>query len=237
MSFAANLDPSEFVDPPGYPFTSMEYLKVFDSFLGGFKMYEDFPVARTCMESLEKRYMTLEYTYYAWTEVNLLNEGFTKYDNATGEAIYNIWPERLETKVYNLSEGTSQYLAPIVNYCSLFGYRFGAFTYGHFTQFPSINYFLLSGLSHFLGKVFTINNYFTKYEYAVQVNDVDQQWNYLGRILNVLVIFPVLEFEDVEDPTLNWEDDEYRPYNQTNFDNEQTLLLVKSSPSMFDSKD
>ena len=90
-------------------------------------MYEEFPVSRTCMESLEKRYMTLEYTFYAWTEVNLLNEGFTKYDNETNEPIYNIWPEPLETKVYNLSEATSQYLAPIVNYCALFGYRFGIY--------------------------------------------------------------------------------------------------------------
>ena len=89
--------------------------------------------------------------------------------------------------------------------------------YNHFTTFSSLNYFLLSGLSHFLGKVFTINNLFVKFEYAVNVNDVNQQWNYLGRMLHILIFFEELEFEDVEDPTLDWEADNYRPMNNTNF--------------------
>ena len=128
------------------------------------------------MESVERRFPTLESTYLAWTEVNFLNvnNGFTKYDNATGEAIYNIWGEPTEQQIYNISESISYNIAPIQYNCSLFGFRFGIGTYNHYTSFGNLNYFLLSGLSNFLGKVFTINNYFTKYEYAVQVNDVDQ---------------------------------------------------------------
>jgi hypothetical protein len=78
------LSSDDFVNPPGYPFTVYEYLKVFDSFLGGFNMYEQEEVARDCMESLQTRYMTLEYTYLAWTEVNLVNEGFVKFNETDG---------------------------------------------------------------------------------------------------------------------------------------------------------
>lgn len=67
----------------------------------------------------------------------------------------------------------------------------------------------MSGLSNFLGKVFTINNYFSKYEYAVQINDVDLQWNYLGRILYTMVWFPVIDLNDDEDPEIDWGQDYY----------------------------
>lgn len=41
------------------------------------------------------------------------------------------------------------------------------------------------------------------------------QWNYLGRILNTMAYFPVLQLEDAEDPTLDWGEDDYKPYNRT----------------------
>jgi hypothetical protein len=89
--------------------------------------------------------------------------------------------------------------------------------YIHYNQFPSVNYYMLSGLSHFLGRVFTINNYFTKYEYSVTVNDVNMQWTYLGKILHLLVNFPVLQFdEDVEDPNLDWGEDDYERFDEEN---------------------
>ena len=90
------IDPDEFVDPPGYPFTLVDYLKVLDSFAAGYKIYANYPISKKCMESLEQYTPVLESTYLAWTEVNLLNPGFTKYDNETGEAIYNIYSEGAE---------------------------------------------------------------------------------------------------------------------------------------------
>ena len=59
-------------------------------------MYSDHPISKQCMESVETRYTTLDNTYLAWTEINFLNPGFTKYDNETGEAIYNIYSEPVD---------------------------------------------------------------------------------------------------------------------------------------------
>lgn len=127
-----DLDPNEFVDPPGYPFTSMDYIRIADSFYGGFKMYEQYPVSKLCMDSMESKYMTLEYTFKVWTEVNFLNPNFTKYNNTSGEPLPNIYSEPLDIQVYNLSEATSQYFAPIFTNCSLFQYRFFKGTYDHY---------------------------------------------------------------------------------------------------------
>lgn len=127
------LNPEDFIDPPGYPFTTMEYLKVLDSFAGGFQVYENYPVSIDCMASLEKKFPYLESTYLAWTEVNLLNDGFTKYDNETGQPIYNNWNEPLEDRIYNVSEAVSFYFAPIQYNCSLFGYRYAMATYTHYS--------------------------------------------------------------------------------------------------------
>lgn len=92
----------------------MEYLKVLDSFAGGFQLYTNYPVSKDCMASLETKFPYLESTYLVWTEVNLLNPpDFIKYNNETGEAIYNNWNEPLEQRIYNLSEAVSFYFAPI----------------------------------------------------------------------------------------------------------------------------
>jgi len=46
------LPQDEWVDPPGYPSTLMEYLRVIDAFLGGLTAYDLVPESRVCVSTL-----------------------------------------------------------------------------------------------------------------------------------------------------------------------------------------
>ena len=219
------MDPDQFVNPPGYPSTTLENLKVIDSFLGGFDLYGLYPVTRGCMEALEKNVTTIVSTYEAWTNINVLNDDWILYaDNGT--AYYNIYNEEPGPVVYNASELISGEIAPMWYYCATGGYRFGFGTWQYYNEFGSVNIFLLSGLQAFLGKVFTVNKYFLRYEYAVQVNDVNVQWYNLGKILRIMVVFEVISFAEPEDPTLDWDQDNYQPFNASNVTSSNLRVLV-----------
>ena len=42
----------EWIDPPGYPESYMEYIKVADSFLGGMEAFDIIPESRLCIQFL-----------------------------------------------------------------------------------------------------------------------------------------------------------------------------------------
>ena len=56
----------ELVDPIGYPFTTMDYLRVLDSFLGGLRAYDTVEESRACVSNIQDRLPDLNYTFKAW---------------------------------------------------------------------------------------------------------------------------------------------------------------------------
>ena len=64
-------DEEELVDPLGYPFTAMDYLRVFDSFLGGLGAFEYVPESRDCIANLQDKLDQLNYTFMAWDPMNI----------------------------------------------------------------------------------------------------------------------------------------------------------------------
>ena len=73
---ALKLNETEFVDPMGYPFTSLDYLSVADAFLGGFGAYNYVPMSRDCIGNLFDSIETLNYTMQAWNVTKLTDEEF-----------------------------------------------------------------------------------------------------------------------------------------------------------------
>ena len=57
------LDEDNLVNPVGYPFTLLEYLKVFDSFLGGYNLYSMIDESRSCVSDLQDSIPTFNYTF------------------------------------------------------------------------------------------------------------------------------------------------------------------------------
>ena len=68
---ALKLNETDFVDPMGYPFTSLDYLSVADAFLGGFGAYNYVPMSRDCIGNLFDSLETLNYTMKAWNFTKL----------------------------------------------------------------------------------------------------------------------------------------------------------------------
>lgn len=111
---ALKLNETEFVDPMGYPFTSLDYLSVADAFLGGFGAYNYVPMSRDCIGNLFDSIETLNYTMQAWN-VTKLNTTVIKevegiFSNSTDEeagnktnATYTIFDEEPPIIIYNLT--------------------------------------------------------------------------------------------------------------------------------------
>jgi len=79
-------------------------------------------------------------------------------------------------------------------------------------QFTSFNYWVLSWLQNFLGKVFSISRYYQYYLDNVIINDVDVQFFYLGKITDSLMNFDMVVFEEVDEADMDWE--QYEPYSR-----------------------
>tara|TARA_B110000285_G_C15088720_1_gene597758 strand:- start:1520 stop:1699 length:180 start_codon:yes stop_codon:yes gene_type:complete len=58
------------VDPLGYPFIAIDYLRVFDSFLGGLGAFDYVEESRDCVSNMQDRLEQLNYTYMAWDFLN-----------------------------------------------------------------------------------------------------------------------------------------------------------------------
>ena len=136
----------------------MDYLRVFDSYLGGLGAYDYVSQSRDCVSLTEDHLPNLNETYKAWTFAN---------------ESYNIYMEETPTVIYNASETISQEIAPIYRYCAssiYIGYDMFATKQ---EQFSTFNYWVLSALQNFLSKVFSLNKYYQYYLEVVAINDVD----------------------------------------------------------------
>ena len=58
------------------------------------------------------------------------------------------------------------------------------------------------------------------------MNDVNVQWYNLGKILRIMVVFEVISFAEPEDPTLDWDQDNYQPFNASNVTSSNIRVLV-----------
>jgi hypothetical protein len=54
----------------GYPFIAIDYLRVFDSFLGGLGAFDYVEESRDCVSNMQDRLEQLNYTYMAWDFLN-----------------------------------------------------------------------------------------------------------------------------------------------------------------------
>ena len=92
------MNEEDFVDPLGYPFTLIDYLRVFDSFLGGMKAYDYVSESRDCISNLQDRLPELNYTFKAWDFTDTsVEENYT----------YSIYDEELPVQIYNATEAIS----------------------------------------------------------------------------------------------------------------------------------
>ena len=64
----------------------MDYLRVFDSYLGGLGAYDYVSESRDCVSITEDYLPSLNYTYRAWT---FANESYNIYNESTPDVIYN----------------------------------------------------------------------------------------------------------------------------------------------------
>ena len=84
----------------GYPFNTLDYLRVFDSFLGGLGAYDYVAQSRDCVSTTEDLLPSINDTYNAW---NFIND----------EEHYSIYYEEVPTIIYNGTEMISQEITPI----------------------------------------------------------------------------------------------------------------------------
>lgn len=114
---ANTLDPSQFVNPVGYPFNVYDYLDVIDSFLIGFNMYTLFPnVSKNCLNQVRVIIPVMNYTFRAWTAF-YTNDEYIK-QNKTIQ--YSIFTATLDTQIYNLTQVVSGQFSPLYRNCGLF---------------------------------------------------------------------------------------------------------------------
>ena len=85
----------------------MDYLRVFDSYLGGLGAYDYVSESRDCVSTTEDYLPSLNYTYRAWTFAN---------------ESYNIYNESIPDVIYNASQSLTQEIAPIYRYCATSAY-------------------------------------------------------------------------------------------------------------------
>mmetsp|Transcript_1017 Transcript_1017/g.1848 ORF Transcript_1017/g.1848 Transcript_1017/m.1848 type:complete len:100 (-) Transcript_1017:1257-1556(-) len=70
------IDYDNLVDDIGYPFTTIEYLKVIDSFLGGYGIYKEVPQSRQCMTLILDKVVEVNYTIQAWNASDTTRDYF-----------------------------------------------------------------------------------------------------------------------------------------------------------------
>ena len=63
-----------------------------------------------------------------------------------------------------------------------------------------------------MGEVFKINGYYNSFLEALVVNDVHVEFYYIGRIIEAVLDFDMLEYKDYLGD-LDWDADNYVPYN------------------------
>ena len=153
---------------------------------------------------------TLNQTLKAWTYNYPEDLSTIPIDDYTGAPKYSIYSEtQFEIIIYNQSETVSQVFAPIFYHCTMGAVNQGIGTYEYVFSFGGWNMFALSGLNTFLNNVFKLNALFQRYTYAVQVNDVNMQLYNIGRMINLLLNFDVIDFKELDDPSLEWDADNY----------------------------
>lgn len=106
------------VDPLGYPFTAMDYLRVFDSYLGGLGAFDYVDESRDCVSNLQDKLDVLNHTFMAW---DFRDEVFGREMNVTNYT-YSIYSEDFNDTIYNATEVISQDIAPIYLYCAQSAY-------------------------------------------------------------------------------------------------------------------
>lgn len=126
--------------------------------------------------------------------------------------MYSIYEEPFNVTLFNGTETISQDIAPIYLYCAQSAYIGFDMFYTKQQQFTSFNYWVLSWLQNFLGKVFSISRYYQYYLDNVIINDVDVQFFYLGKITDSLMNFDMVVFEEVDEADMDWE--QYEPYSR-----------------------
>ena len=117
-----------------------------------------------------------------------------------------IYEEEIKVQIYNFSQTVTQQVAPIYYHCAMSTYTGVNMVMTHFYQFNSTNYFMLSCLENFLSNVFYLNAYYNAYLASVEVNDVNVQYYYIGTMIELLVNFDMIEFEEVDEPEGEWDD-------------------------------
>ena len=148
------------VNPRGYPATYLQFLKVTDSFLGGFEAYDIIPESRDCMANLTANVDRINSTLMTW--------------NFTNTKIQHIYENcSFDECLYNLTQSVSQFMAPSVDFCVGSAFDGGYMFYRKQLQFTSVSYYMMSLFQNFMGKVITISKYYERYLQSMQVNDVD----------------------------------------------------------------
>ena len=81
-------------------------------------------------------------------------------------------------------------------------------------------------INNFLGKVLQVNQYYNNYLTAVKVNDVRVQFYYLGRSIEVVGNFNMMDLGELSDDQLDWENENFRPDINEFPDHRGNQLLV-----------
>ena len=84
----------------------------------------------------------------------------------------------------------------------------------------------MSALQNFLGEVFRINGYYNSFLEALVVNDVHVEFYYIGRMVDALLDFGMVEYTEYLGD-LDWDADNYVPYNP-NADHSDPSVAARS---------
>jgi hypothetical protein len=106
------IDLDNLVDPLGYPFTTMDYLRVLDSYFAGLGAYDYVAETRDCVSTTQDYLPGLNETYNAWN--------FLDFENPENHTL--IFNESIPDIIYNATETISQEFTPIYRYCAKSSY-------------------------------------------------------------------------------------------------------------------
>lgn len=131
------------------------------------------------------------------------------------------WSNEPPKIIYNATEFTSQYAAPIWQDCATSLYIGYEMTHVDLLQYPSVNDYFLSMLDNFFSNIVAFASYYNLYIEAYAVNDVLIKTFYFGKMTRIVLDFDTYKLK-LEDNQEDWET--YYPYVPPNKRDRQYYL-------------